>query len=117
LFAALPTGALGIDSAEPEEGMNWKQGHDLQCPECGKPDGVPVRDIERSVIQGGRAVARKVGKVYRCAHCAVEYCTGPQGVYVPKINMPRAIADRTQAQPTQRELEPRSLRDADQDWR
>lgn len=64
---------------------------DLRCPDCGSPDAVPVRYIERSGLRRrfwlfGELVAasRKVGKVYRCSRCASEFCTGPHGVYVPQ---------------------------------
>ena len=96
--------------------MAFRAAPDLACPECGHLDGVPVRVIERSRVERGAAVSRVVGKVYRCAHCAVEYCTGPSGVYQPRPKFqppPPAPSKRADDELLEQH---RSLRDADQPW-
>ena len=85
---------------------------DLECPECGWLDGVPVRAVERSRLERGVVVSRAVGKVYRCAKCVCEYIVGPSGVYRPQVATPR---EADNPKPPKRD-EPLMLRDTDQQW-
>jgi hypothetical protein len=87
---------------------------DLECPECGWLDSVPVRDVERFALVKGVAVERRVGKVVRCAKCVCEYVVGPSGVYRPQIA--KAQPPETSATPPPRRDEPLMLRDNDQPW-
>ena len=87
---------------------------DNACPECGHLDAVPVRVLERSRVESGRSVTRRVGQVYRCGRCATEYCAGPQGVYVPQPR--RAMtADVVTGIATKRDKDI-VMRDSDMQW-
>ena len=89
---------------------------DLECPECGWYDSVPVRDVERVSLVKGVAVSRKVGKVVRCAKCVCEYVVGPSGVYRPQIGKQAIQPGDVNAKPPPRRDEPLMLRDTDQPW-